>query len=50
MMASFAAGLNGITQSEADAWFAEFAALGEEGKFFFSLNRYMFVVDKRRAA
>lgn len=46
MMASFAAGRNGITQSEADAWFAEFAALGKNGEFFFSLNRYLFVADK----
>ncbi len=50
MMASFAAGRNGITQSEAHAWFAEFAALGKRGEFFFSLNRYMFVADKQSAA
>jgi arsenite methyltransferase len=50
MMASFAPGRNGVTQSEADAWFAEFAALGKEGKFFFSLNRYLFVADKPSAA
>ena len=50
MMASFAAGRNGVTQSEADAWFAEFATLGREGNFFFSLNRYLFVADKRRTA
>jgi arsenite methyltransferase len=48
LMASFAAGRNGITQSEADAWFAEFAELGKKGEFFFSLNRYMFVADKPR--
>ncbi len=46
MMASFAAGRNGISESEAAAWFAEFAALNEEGSFFFSLNRYLFVADK----
>ena len=50
MMASFAAGRNGVTPSEAAAWFAEFAALGREGNFFFSLNRYLFVADKRRTA
>jgi ubiquinone/menaquinone biosynthesis C-methylase UbiE len=50
MMASFAVGRNGITQSEADAWFAEFAELNNEGTFFFSLNRYMFVVDKPERA
>jgi arsenite methyltransferase len=46
MMSSFAAGRNGISQSEADAWFAEFAALSKEGNFFFSLNRYLFVANK----
>jgi arsenite methyltransferase len=47
MMASFAVGRSGITQSEADAWFAEFAELNKEGSFFFSLNRYLFVAEKR---
>jgi arsenite methyltransferase len=46
LMASFAPGRKGVSQSEADAWFAEFAALGKEGKFFFSINRYLFVADK----
>jgi SAM-dependent methyltransferase len=50
MMATFAPGRKGVTQSEADAWFAEFAALGAEGKFFFSINRYLFVADKPSAA
>ena|SRR5665213_716439 len=46
MMASFAVGRNGISQSEADAWYAEFAMLDAEGKFFFSLNRYVFVATR----
>jgi arsenite methyltransferase len=46
MMASFAVGRNGVSQHEADAWFAEFATLSEEGKFFFSLNRYLFVATR----
>jgi len=46
MMAAFAAGRNGVTQSEAGAWFAEFEALNAEGKFFFSLNRYLFLAEK----
>jgi ubiquinone/menaquinone biosynthesis C-methylase UbiE len=50
MMASFAVGRNGVSQSQADAWFAEFATLGKEGSFFFSLNRYLFVADKRATA
>jgi ubiquinone/menaquinone biosynthesis C-methylase UbiE len=50
MMATFAAGRNGISREEAAAWLAEFAGLGREGKFFFSLNRYLFVADKPRTA
>jgi len=46
MMASFAVGRSGVSQEEASAWYAEFAAFGREGKFFFSLNRYLFVADK----
>jgi ubiquinone/menaquinone biosynthesis C-methylase UbiE len=50
MMASFAVGRNGITRSEADAWFAEFSELNGEGAFFFSLNRYLFVAEKHSTA
>jgi hypothetical protein len=46
IMSSFAAGRGGVTQEEADAWLAEFSELGEQGRFFFSLNRYLFVADK----
>jgi arsenite methyltransferase len=46
LMASFAVGRKGVSQEEANAWFAEFAELGKQGKFFFSLNRYLFVADK----
>ena len=46
MMASFAVGRKGISQSEADAWFAEFSTLNDQGLFFFSLNRYLFVAGK----
>ena len=46
MMASFAVGRRGVSQEEANAWLAEFAELGKQGKFFFSLNRYLFVADK----
>ena len=45
-MASFAPGRRGVSESEAEAWFAEFARLGEEGRFFFSLNRYLFLARK----
>jgi len=49
MVASFAAGRKGVTQNEAEAWFAEFATLQAEGKFFFSINRYLFVAEKDAA-
>ncbi len=48
-MASFAVGRKGVSQEEADAWLAEFAELGTQGRFFFSLNRYLFVADKLAA-
>ena len=46
IMASFAVGRRGILKEEADAWLAEFAELGRQGRFFFSLNRYVFVAEK----
>jgi hypothetical protein len=39
-------GLNiGIT-----AWLAEFADLGKQGEFFFSLNRYLFTLTERETS
>jgi hypothetical protein len=46
IMASFVVGRKGVSQEEANAWLAEFSELGKQGKFFFSLNRYLFVADK----
>jgi len=46
IMASFAVGRQGVSKEEADAWFAEFAELGRQGKFFLSLNRYFFSAIK----
>ncbi|RUW85137.1 methyltransferase domain-containing protein [Mesorhizobium sp. M1E.F.Ca.ET.063.01.1.1] len=46
IVASFVVGRRGVSQEEANAWLAEFSELGEQGKFFFSLNRYLFVADK----
>jgi hypothetical protein len=34
---------------EANTWLAEFTELGKQGKFFFSLNRYLFIADKSSA-
>lgn len=49
IVAAFAVGRKGVTREEADAWLAEFAELGRQGKFFSSLNRYLFVADKPSA-
>jgi len=46
IMAAFAVGRKGVSREEADAWLTEFDELDKQGKFFFSLNRYLFVVDK----
>lgn len=46
IMASFVVGRGGITQAEADAWHAEFATLGEQGRFFFCINRYVFLAQR----
>jgi arsenite methyltransferase len=46
LMASFAVGRQNLRKEEVEAWLAEFAELGRQGTFFFSLNRYLFVADK----
>jgi arsenite methyltransferase len=50
IMASFVVGRKGVSKEQSDAWFSEFAELSREGKFFFSLNRYVFVADKLATA
>jgi ubiquinone/menaquinone biosynthesis C-methylase UbiE len=46
LMARFAAKRNAITEEEARRWLGDFATLGEQGTFFFSLNRYMFLASR----
>lgn len=46
IIAAFVAGRKGVTKEEADDWAAEFAELGKQGKYFFSLNRYLFLAVK----
>jgi arsenite methyltransferase len=46
IVASFVVGRRGVSQEEANDWLAEFTELGKQGKFFFSLNRYLFIADK----
>ena len=45
IMASFVSGRAGVSEAEAQAWHAEFAELGEQGRFFLCLNRYVFVAE-----
>lgn len=46
MMAVFAVGRHGVTQEDADGWLGELAELGRAGKYFYSLNRYLFVAER----
>ena len=46
LIASFVVGRQGVTKEDAAAWAAEFAELGRQGRYFFSLNRYLFAVEK----
>ena len=46
LIGHFAQGRGAIDESEREAWFAEFAALGERDAYFFSLNRYYVVAHK----
>lgn len=46
VMASFAAGRQGIGADETRAWIAELDNLGQLDEYFFSLNRYLFLVRK----
>jgi len=45
-MGDFAAGRAGMTRDDAEAWKADLRQLGQEGRYFFSLNRYLFLVHK----
>jgi SAM-dependent methyltransferase len=43
---AFVPGRCGLTQADADAWASDLRALGEAGDYFFSVNRYLFMVVK----
>ncbi len=47
IMADFVIGRQGITPTEVEAWTCELEQLSREGDYFFSLNRYLFLADKR---
>ncbi|MCH8953472.1 MAG: methyltransferase domain-containing protein [Proteobacteria bacterium] len=42
----FVAGRQGVSAEEADAWAEDLHDLGRAGKYFFSLNRYLFAAEK----
>ena len=46
IIAPFVSGRRGITAEDADAWAQELRKLGEQEKYFFSLNRYLFKARK----
>jgi len=46
MMAGFAAGRREATAADAEGWLAELEELGRAGRYFFSLNRYVFVAER----
>jgi arsenite methyltransferase len=46
IMADFAVTRGGVTRDQADAWMADLHRLGREGRYFFSLNRYLFLASR----
>jgi arsenite methyltransferase len=46
IMADFAVARGGMTREEADAWQADLRQLGREGRYFYSLNRYLFLATR----
>jgi arsenite methyltransferase len=46
IMADFVLGRQGITRDEVEAWTRDLERRGQEGDYFFSLNRYLFLADR----
>jgi ubiquinone/menaquinone biosynthesis C-methylase UbiE len=46
IIGDFVTGRHGVTPDEVRAWQDDLTRLGAEGRYFFSLNRYLFLVDK----
>lgn len=46
IIADYITGRHGLTPDEVQAWQQDLTQLGEEGRYFFSLNRYVFLADK----
>jgi arsenite methyltransferase len=47
IMADYAVGGGRMTREEAEAWMEDLQRLGREERYFFSLNRYLFLAAKR---
>jgi len=46
IMADFAVSRGSLSRDQADAWRADLHQLGREGRYFFSLNRYLFLARR----
>src|SRR5512132_1029647 len=46
IMADFAVARERMTRDEAEAWMNDLSELGREGRYFFSLNRYLFLATR----
>jgi uncharacterized protein YfkK (UPF0435 family) len=46
LVVSFVSGRSGISPDEAQSWADELRQNGENGQYFFSLNRYLFLAKK----
>lgn len=46
MMSNFVAGTGRVSKEDAKGWLSEMRQLGAEGRYFFSLNRYLVIADK----
>lgn len=46
LIVSFVSGRKGISRAEADGWAEDLRQLGENGEYFFSLNRYLFIATR----
>jgi arsenite methyltransferase len=46
IVADFVVGQQGLTREDVEAWMHDLEQLGREGSYFFSLNRYLFLVDR----
>jgi arsenite methyltransferase len=46
MMADYAVNRGSLTRDQADAWTQDLRQLGRDGRYFFSLNRYLFLARR----